>query len=98
MAWQISVNGVHRRCQVAVLELGSFELLLVVIQYDSAAKQSIKRKPRQLIQLLFTTANDITMGKARTALDEMGTDGTFKRKDSAWRNWISSGTLASARL
>lgn len=30
------------------------------------------------------------MTKARTALDEMGKDGTFKRKDSAWRSWISS--------
>ncbi|KAG7374417.1 glutathione S-transferase, C-terminal-like protein [Nitzschia inconspicua] len=26
---------------------------------------------------------------ARTALDEMGDDGSFKRKDAAWRNWIS---------
>ena len=26
---------------------------------------------------------------ARTALDEMAKDGAFKRKDAAWRNWIS---------
>jgi len=32
------------------------------------------------------------MVKARTALDEMGKDGDFQRLDSAWRNWISSGT------
>lgn len=25
----------------------------------------------------------------RTALDEMSKDGAFRRKDSAWRNWIS---------
>lgn len=30
------------------------------------------------------------MGKPRTAIDEMSADGAFKRKDSAWRNWISS--------
>jgi putative glutathione S-transferase len=29
------------------------------------------------------------MVKGRTALDEMGADGAFKRKESAWRNWIS---------
>lgn len=28
---------------------------------------------------------------ARTALDEMSKDGDFKRKDAAWRNWISRG-------
>jgi glutathionyl-hydroquinone reductase len=28
---------------------------------------------------------------ARTALDEMGSDGSFKRRESAWRNWISKG-------
>ncbi|KAL7527360.1 hypothetical protein ACHAWF_002149 [Thalassiosira exigua] len=28
--------------------------------------------------------------KARTALDEMGDDGSFKRRDSAWRNWVRS--------
>lgn len=27
--------------------------------------------------------------KARTALDEMGNDGSFKRVDAAWRSWIS---------
>ena len=26
---------------------------------------------------------------ARTALDEMEKDGAFRRKDSAWRDWIS---------
>jgi len=31
------------------------------------------------------------MSKARTALEEMGKDGSFKRKESAWRNWISDG-------
>ncbi|CAB9519294.1 S-transferase omega-like 2 [Seminavis robusta] len=30
------------------------------------------------------------MSKARTALEEMGKDGSFKRKDSAWRSWISN--------
>ncbi|CAB9513518.1 Glutathionyl-hydroquinone reductase [Seminavis robusta] len=30
------------------------------------------------------------MVKARTALDELGTDGSFKRKESAWRNWVST--------
>lgn len=28
---------------------------------------------------------------SRTALDEMGKDGSFKRTDSAWRNWITPG-------
>ena len=28
---------------------------------------------------------------ARTALDELGNDGSFKRKDAAWRSWISRG-------
>ena len=27
--------------------------------------------------------------KARTALDEMSKDGTFQRKEAAWRNFIS---------
>jgi len=27
---------------------------------------------------------------ARTALDEMGSDGSFKRRDAAWRNWIET--------
>ena len=31
------------------------------------------------------------MVKARSALDEMGADGAFKRKEAAWRNWISKG-------
>lgn len=30
------------------------------------------------------------MSKARTALDELGKDGDFKRRDAAWRNWIST--------
>lgn len=30
------------------------------------------------------------MVKPRTAIDEMDDNGTFKRTDSAWRNWISS--------
>lgn len=30
------------------------------------------------------------MTKARTAIEEMGEDGSFKRKDSVWRNWIST--------
>ena len=29
---------------------------------------------------------------ARTALDESGEKGEFKRVDAAWRNWISNGT------
>ncbi len=29
------------------------------------------------------------MTKVRTALDELGDDGSFKREDAAWRNWIS---------
>jgi putative glutathione S-transferase len=29
------------------------------------------------------------MSKARTALDEQSNDGEFKRRDAAWRNWIS---------
>lgn len=28
---------------------------------------------------------------ARTALDEMSVKGEFKRKDAAWRNWVSKG-------
>lgn len=34
--------------------------------------------------------NTSKMVKARTALDEMGSKGEFKRKDAVWRNWISS--------
>lgn len=30
------------------------------------------------------------MGKARTALDELGKDGSFARVEAAWRNWIST--------
>lgn len=30
--------------------------------------------------------------KARTALDELGTRGEFKRREAAWRNWIKAGT------
>jgi hypothetical protein len=30
--------------------------------------------------------------KARTALDELGKDGSFARRDAAWRSWISTGT------
>jgi hypothetical protein len=33
------------------------------------------------------------MTVARTALEEMCTDGTFKRAESAWRNWISNGKI-----
>ena len=28
---------------------------------------------------------------AKTALDQMAADGSFKRKDAVWRNWISNG-------
>lgn len=33
---------------------------------------------------------------ARTALNEMGTKGEFKRTDAAWRNWISKGEFVEA--
>jgi hypothetical protein len=33
----------------------------------------------------------MTAMKVRTALDEMGSDGSFKRIDATWRNWISKG-------
>jgi hypothetical protein len=29
--------------------------------------------------------------KARTALDELGTRGEFKRTEAVWRNWIGRG-------
>jgi putative glutathione S-transferase len=41
-----------------------------------------------------TTTTTTTYSKrtnSRTALDEMGKDGSFKRTDSAWRNWVSPG-------
>ena len=31
-----------------------------------------------------------TKTKARTALDEMSTDGEFKRKESVWRNFVKN--------
>ena len=33
------------------------------------------------------------MVQVRTALEEMGKDGAFKRKEAGWRNWISRGKL-----
>ena len=32
-----------------------------------------------------------TVVSARTALDEFGTKGEFKRTDAVWRNWIGEG-------
>jgi len=37
----------------------------------------------------FSAMTAATRLKVRTALDELGEDGSFKRTDSAWRNWIS---------
>jgi hypothetical protein len=33
---------------------------------------------------------------ARTALDEFGTKGEFKRTDAVWRNWIGEGQCVSS--
>jgi hypothetical protein len=30
---------------------------------------------------------------ARTALDEFGVKGEFKRSDAAWRNWVQAGMI-----
>ena len=38
------------------------------------------------------------MVKARTALDELGKDGGFTRKEAAWRNWISKGKKMQSTL
>jgi len=35
------------------------------------------------------TVHSLTSQQPRTALDEMNKNGEFKRKDAAWRNWIS---------
>lgn len=32
----------------------------------------------------------MSSAKARTALDELATDGAFKRRESVWRNWVST--------
>ena len=36
--------------------------------------------------------------KARTALEELDQDGSFKRKEAAYRNWISTGTTLNFEL
>jgi hypothetical protein len=35
---------------------------------------------------------------ARTALDEMASDGSFKRREAAWRNWISKGKYVGLKM
>ena len=54
------------------------------------------RLPASIILLVSNTTQQqartsTTMTQARTALEEMSKDGEFKRKDAAWRNWISTG-------
>ena len=38
-------------------------------------------------------ASRTAVSLARTALDEHGTAGEFKRRDAAWRNWVQAGEL-----
>lgn len=59
------------------------------------------RTPTALTKTTTTTGLTMTTAAAsattnaavRTALDESAKDGAFVRKDSAYRNWISKGTL-----
>lgn len=55
--------------------------------------QQINPRSAQLAQRMATAAApSAAAGGARTALDEMGNKGEFKRQDSQFRNWISKGS------
>ena len=41
---------------------------------------------------IMTRSSTTKLAVARTALEEMGKDGAFVRKDAAHRNWIRNGT------
>ncbi|KAL7474840.1 hypothetical protein ACHAW6_000791 [Cyclotella cf. meneghiniana] len=44
---------------------------------------------RNSMTMQKVTTMESTSPLARTALDEMGEDGSFKRRDASWRNWVS---------
>lgn len=44
----------------------------------------------------MSSAAPVVAAAARTALDEFGTKGEFKRTDAVWRNWIGEGQCVSS--
>lgn len=67
--------------------IGSGVARLVVTSAFSRGMDLPRSSPFRSQSALFATESS----KVRSALDEVGTKGEFKRRDAAWRNWISRG-------